>query len=1369
MSQQSPSPSQSSRPSPSRRSVVASGTVLLAGFGLGAALPGPAFAAEPAGADGAAPAGRGGELAAYRPVAVSSTDYAPTPAEFAVDGVSTTGVKGTGWRAADGDPQWISIDLQAQCRVESVRLTFEATSDDPVFTPSPGGNPRDSTTGQEILSSCAVDFTVETSRDHTTWTAVYTTASGKGGVVDIPLDKPVTARWVRMTVRKRSNANPLGLNGFEVYGTARGHRPPATGWTDWGTHHEEAPGLEVAADGTVPVESGWTLTMDDWAGGTGAQLSRPSVDTSAWLPARVPGTVLASLVEQGHLPDPVAGLNNLRVPEALSRHAWWYRRAFRLPRGLRTGSGRHVWLEFDGVNHKADIWLNGHQVGDVTYPFARCAHDVTALLSGSGEQALAVKVSPMPHPGSPGDKGPEGLSFVDAGANIMNLDSPTYLASSGWDWMPAVRDRVAGIWNHVRLRSTGHAVIGDPRVDTALPDLPDTGTAEVTVVVPVRNADSADHPVTVTASFDRVRVSRTVTVPAGASVDVAFAPDTYRQLVLINPELWWPNGYGEPALHDLTLTAAVGGRESDRRTTRFGIRQFGYAYEQPLQFVATGDSYTQSVDVGARTARYVRVRCLTRATGWGSSLWSLSVFDSSAPSADLALHKAATASSTDEPDHAAANATDGDVNTRWSSSFDDDQWVQVDLGASVAFDRVDLAWEQAYAKTYVVQVSADGSSWTDAKSVDNSAVPLPFNNGDACLQTVDFTARTARYVRLACAARATSWGFSLWSLSVVDSSKPGTDLALHRKATASSDDSSNLAASATDGDAGTRWSSASEDDQWIQVDLGASVAFDRVAIVWEQAYAKTYTVQTSDDGSTWTDAKSVDNSTDPLKISVNGVRVFCRGGNWGWDELLRRMPASRMDAAVRMHRDMNFTMIRNWVASSNREEFFASCDEHGLLVWNDFPNAWGMDPPDHQGYNDVALDTVKRYRIHPCVVVWCGANEGNPPAAIDTGMRTAVQTQAPGILYQNNSAGGIITGGGPYGWTEPADYFEPSTYGSGSFGFHTEIGMPVVSSAESTRAMVGDEPEWPIAGAWYYHDWSTKGNQAPQNYRAAIEARLGAATGVDDFTRKAQFVNFENTRAMFEAWNANLWKDASGLMLWMSHPAWHSTVWQTYDYDFDVNGAYYGARSGCEPHHVQADPRDWRVLAVNHTGSALKGARVTARLYDLTGRALGAERRTRVDVAAAGTAEAFTAAWSDGLPALHLLRLTLQDARGTVLSRNTYWRYRDPADMKALDSARKATVSADLTAVRRVADDRREATATVHNRGPGVAAMVRLALLDAHSGDRVLPTLYGDNYLWLLPGESRAVTLSWPAAALPSGRPALRTEGYNAPRAVTRG
>ncbi|MEV7342145.1 discoidin domain-containing protein [Streptomyces sp. NPDC093544] len=1348
-------------PRPSRRAVLATGSTLLAGFGLGVTLPQNGYAATPL-----RPTGARGELAAYRPISVSSTDYAPTPGEFVVDKLNSVGVKGTGWRAADGDPQWISVDLQADCAVDSVRLTFEATADDPVFVPSTGGNPRDRTTGQEILSSCAVEFVVETSRDHHAWTTIHRTTSGKGGVVEITPARPVTARWVRMTVTKRSNANPLGLNGFEVYGSEQGHRPQATGWTDWGTHDHRAPALKAAADGTVPLESGWTLTMDDWAGGEGAELSRPDVDTSRWLPATVPGTVLASLVDQGHLPDPVAGFNNLHIPEALSRHSWWYRRGFELPRGLRTGSGRHIWLEFDGINHTAEVWLNGQKVGGLTYPFARSTHDVTKVLGGNGEQALAVRITPMPFPGSPGDKGPAGLAFVDAGATMMNQNSPTYLAASGWDWMPAVRDRVSGIWNHVRLRSTGHAVIGDPHVDTKLPDLPDTSSAEVTIVVPVRNVDSASRRVTVTAAFDDVRVSQTVTVAGGESVDVTFAPSTYASLRLPDPKLWWPNGYGSPDLHDLTLTASVDGQESDRRTTRFGIRQFGYEYAVPLPFSGSSNRYTQPVPLGAREARYVRIKCLTRATSWGFSLWALSVFDSTSAGTDLALHKPATAA-TEDSGNAASNATDGDPRSRWSSAFEDDQWIQVDLGSVVAFDRVDLAWEQAYAKTFVVQVSTDGSAWTDAGSVDNGAVPLPFNSGAASLQTVDFTARTSRYVRINCGARATSWGNSLWTLSVVDSASPGNDLALHRTATASTEDSGNTASNATDGDPGSRWASEYQDDQWIRVDLGSAVSFDRVVIVWEQAYPKTYVIQVSDDGDTWTDVKSVDNTPDPLKISVNGVRVFCRGGNWGWDELLRRMPAARMDAAVRMHRDMNFTMIRNWVASSNREEFFASCDEHGLLVWNDFPNAWAMDPPDHTAYNDLARDTVRRYRIHPSVVVWCGANEGNPPEAIDTGMREAVRAEAPDILYQNNSAGSIVTGGGPYGWVEPDRYFSPATYGSGNFGFHTEIGMPVVSTAESVRNLVGDEPEWPIGGAWLYHDWSTRGNQAPQNYQAAIEARLDTAKGLDDFARKAQFVNYENARAMFEAWNQHLWKDASGLMLWMSHPAWHSTVWQTYDYDFDVNGMYYGSRTACEPVHVQADPVNWQVIAVNHTPRALNDVTVTARAYDLGGRQLGSTRRATVDVASSATAEAFTAAFASSLPDFHLLRLGLEDGRGRLLSQNTYWRYRQASDMQALNKAKAVKVSADIGQVTRVGS-RRAAKARIHNRGSAVAAMVRLSLLDSRTGARALPTLYSDNYVWLLPDESREITLSWPADTLPSGRPALRVEGYNVPRTEAR-
>jgi hypothetical protein len=354
-------------------------------------------------------------------VQVSSTDDAPTPGRFAVDGLPGSGVRGTGWRATTGDPQWIAVDLQAPCSIEAVTLTFEATLTDPAFDGNYG-----QTIGDEILSSAAVSFTLEVSSDGSTWTQVYSTDSGSGGVMDIALRQPVTARWTRLTSTTRSNANPVGLNGFQVYGTTSADRPTVTGWTDWATDQAPGPALTVAADGTVPIESGWLLTLDDFVGDLdGAALSSDAADVP-WTPAVVPGTVLASLVGSGHFPDPAAGYNNLQIPEALSRHDWWYRREFTLPSRLDTSAGRRIWLELDGINHQADVWLNGAQVGTVTHPFARAALDVTDALAarGRGTHGLAVRIRPMPHPGTPGDKSSNGNTFVQSGQ--LYLDSPTY-------------------------------------------------------------------------------------------------------------------------------------------------------------------------------------------------------------------------------------------------------------------------------------------------------------------------------------------------------------------------------------------------------------------------------------------------------------------------------------------------------------------------------------------------------------------------------------------------------------------------------------------------------------------------------------------------------------------------------------------------------------------------------------------------------------------------------------------------------------------------------------------------------------------------------------------------------------------------------
>ena len=262
-------------------------------------------------------------------------------------------------------------------------------------------------------------------------------------------------------------------------------------------------------------------------------------------------------------------------------------------------------------------------------------------------------------------------------------------------------------------------------------------------------------------------------------------------------------------------------------------------------------------------------------------------------------------------------------------------------------------------------------------------------------------------------------------------------------------------------------------------------------------------------------------------------------------------------------------------------------------------------------------------------------------------------------------------------------------------------------------------------GPWFLHDWCTNGNQQVDSYQTAIETQLGTAVSLDDFCAKAQFVNYENIRAMFEAWNTKLWNDASGLMLWMSNPAHHSTVWQTYDYDLDVNGTYYGARKGCEALHVQASLTDWQVLAVNHTAQALTGATVTAELYNLSGKALAAPQSQAVTVDPSSAAPLFTVGFDASMPSPHLLRLRLTDQQNRLLSENIYWRYRNAQDMQALNQLPQVPVTSSV----RGTGSENQLTVTLTNDGKAVAAMVVLSLRDrsfrtadpAHPVQRELP------------------------------------------------
>jgi len=156
--------------------------------------------------------------------------------------------------------------------------------------------------------------------------------------------------------------------------------------------------LERESDLDVWTLASWKLAEGPKVSADGAQLSRPAFRDDDWYVATVPGTVLTTLIDRGVYPDPDYGLNNLAIPERLARQHYWYRTQFNLPPEL---SGRHLTLNFKGINYSAEVWVNGERLGEVTGAFIRGLFDVTGKLKPGEPNAIAVRISPAPHPGIP--------------------------------------------------------------------------------------------------------------------------------------------------------------------------------------------------------------------------------------------------------------------------------------------------------------------------------------------------------------------------------------------------------------------------------------------------------------------------------------------------------------------------------------------------------------------------------------------------------------------------------------------------------------------------------------------------------------------------------------------------------------------------------------------------------------------------------------------------------------------------------------------------------------------------------------------------------------------------------------------------------
>ena len=310
------------------------------------------------------------------------------------------------------------------------------------------------------------------------------------------------------------------------------------------------------------LRSDWRIQSSALVADAGDVVSRPGYKTPGWYPARMPSTVVAALVSDHVYPDPGFGMNlrtfagesypigtnfsNIHMPPGSPyRVPWWFRTEFQAPAEHK---GRTLWLRFDGINYRANVWLNGRRIADSDHmagAWRLFSYNVTDVVRPGAANALAVEVyAPLPDD--------LAITFVD--------------------WNPAMPDKDMGLWRDVHLDSTGPVALRYPQVITHL-NLPATDKAELTVSADLTNATNDPVSGMLQGDIEGIAFSQEVRLEGGETQVVRFTPDRFAQLKIDHPRLWWPIQVGTPNLYTLKLRFEAGGEVSDQSTTRFGIRE----------------------------------------------------------------------------------------------------------------------------------------------------------------------------------------------------------------------------------------------------------------------------------------------------------------------------------------------------------------------------------------------------------------------------------------------------------------------------------------------------------------------------------------------------------------------------------------------------------------------------------------------------------------------------------------------------------------------------------------------------------------------------------------------------------------------------
>ena len=508
-------------------------------------------------------------------------------------------------------------------------------------------------------------------------------------------------------------------------------------------------------------------------------------------------------------------------------------------------------------------------------------------------------------------------------------------------------------------------------------------------------------------------------------------------------------------------------------------------------------------------------------------------------------------------------------------------------------------------------------------------------------------------------------------------------------------------------------------------------------------------------------------------FTVNGQKVFIKGGNWIASDALLRLSKGRYDGEVRMHAGMNMNMIRVWGGGlTERPEFYDACDRYGILVWQDlwisgdcngeWPDPLKKEsqsrrkayPDDHSLFLESVRDQVRMLRNHPSLFLWCGSNETLPPADILSAIENEIMpTLDPGRLFleystspqlMTNSIGGV--GDGPYGIREPESVFTER-----SFPFNPETGSIGIPNYDGLKKIIPDDEMTPPSGrresgSWSYHKYLPLMD---------FPDRYGKVKDIRDFCFKAQLVSYEQYRALQEGFNYKMWDWYTGMLVWKNQNPWTALRGFFYDYYLDYTGGYFGYRHGAAPVHIQLNLNDSAVCVLNQTAVDLRGLTASVQLFDMHGKLLSENNRT-VDIKSQEILLLDKVRLPEAPVQVFFLRLMLKDG-GAVIDENLYWLSNKKHSYEKLNELAPADVEATVSP----ATDER-AVIALKNPGKETAFFIRLKVTD-EKGELILPSFFSENYITLFPGDSRKIELDLSEAGIEGKGKKLRLslEGWN--------